>query len=439
MRARLAIALGAVALAAVAWAAPTEARAADPVVARDTLVYKLYALGGDLVYFRAFIEDRAWMARFHGHLHRARGIPSPGNDPFRLGELGWSRDGHKVFTFGVGDRPEWFAYDLERNETSRLRGLPSGCNVSWAAVWRRSMAYAALCDRPEDSGTFVRRRGHTQKVRDFWLASGIQAFRGGTLVVGHEGGEADAYLEQWMANGKRCIRTIAGSSGDAIDITDWYPSNVWLGGGYVTWTMGNPRGRSDFAIVGAKLARGCDAPGPTGLLAFKPQGARVTALAVDGRRVFYAGGHALRSHLLPASPSIKPPRNDDFKHAKRIFGDVPKAATGRLGHATVQRGEPLRRARHTVWYAWRPAHSGQVNIFGGCTTALPESCYGPARFGVYTGSRRDALKEIRPLDRSVTQVDAVAGKTYWIAVGSAYPPSPREPSYEPFTIHIDPA
>src|SRR3954469_16090342 len=100
MRLRSAIALAAIALAAVTSAA-REARAADPVVARDTDVYKLYALGGDLVYFRAepgFIPERAWMARFRGHLHRARGIPNPGDDRFSLGELGLNRAGHKVFT-----------------------------------------------------------------------------------------------------------------------------------------------------------------------------------------------------------------------------------------------------------------------------------------------------------------------------------------------------
>src|SRR4051794_28308689 len=219
MRLRSAIALAAIALAAVTSAA-REARAADPVVARDTDVYKLYALDGDLVYLRAQPE-RAWMALAHGRLHRARGIPSPREQRIELGELGWDRAGHKVFTFGVGPGPEWFAYDLARNRTSRLRGFPGGCSVIWAALWRRSMAWAARCDKPEDSGVCVRRRGHTQKVGDYWPGAGRQAFRGGPLVGGTEGGEAPAYLEQWMANGRTCVRTIAGSSGDAIDITDW--------------------------------------------------------------------------------------------------------------------------------------------------------------------------------------------------------------------------
>src|SRR3954471_18305071 len=159
MRFRFAIALAAIVLVALS-SAPRDARAADRVVARDTYVYKLYALGGDLVYFRrepGGIPERAWMALVDGHLQPARGIPNPGDKPFDFGELGWDRDGRKVFTFGVGDGPEWFAYELARNRTSSLRGMPGGCSVSWAAVWRRSMAYAAWCDEPEHSGVFVRR------------------------------------------------------------------------------------------------------------------------------------------------------------------------------------------------------------------------------------------------------------------------------------------
>src|SRR3954468_1303084 len=128
MRFRPALALTAIAVVALS-SAPRDARAADPVVARDTDVYKLYALGGDLVYFRrgpGGIPERAWMALVDGHLHPARGIPNPGDMPFDLGELGRDSDGRKVFTFGVGDGPEWFAYDLARNRTSRLRGLPGG-------------------------------------------------------------------------------------------------------------------------------------------------------------------------------------------------------------------------------------------------------------------------------------------------------------------------
>ena len=79
MRLRSAIALAAIALAAVTSAA-REARAADPVVARDTDVYKLYALDGDLVYLRAQPE-RACMALAHGRLHRAREIGGDGIVP----------------------------------------------------------------------------------------------------------------------------------------------------------------------------------------------------------------------------------------------------------------------------------------------------------------------------------------------------------------------
>ena len=445
MRFRLGIALLATALVALL-PAPREARAADPVVVRDTLIYQLYALDGDLLYYRldpGAMPQRSWMARFHGHLHRARGIPRPGagvEDRVWLGELGWDRKGRKVFTFGVGRGLKWFAYDLARNRTRRLRGLPAGCEVSWAAVWRRSMAYAAACDRPKDSGTFVMQGRHKQRrrrVREWFPGSGRQAFRDGVLAVVHEGGEADAYVEQWAANGKSCANDVNGSFGDNTDISGWAPSNVWIARGYLTWAMGNPRGRSDFAILGAKIGPGCEALGPVGLFAFTPETPTVRALAVDGRRIFYAGAQEIRSHVLPASPSFDPLPNDDFEHAAELRGDAPLKATGRLAYATVEPGEPLADAEHTLWYAWRPTRSGSVNIWGVCTTRV-EGCYGSTRFGVYTGTRPDALTEIPPYDDRVTQVNAVAGETYWIAVGAPDLSWIPDPSYEPFTIHIDP-
>src|SRR3954454_4763962 len=72
MRWRLAILLVAIGFVAPV-SAPVEARAADPVVARDTAIHRMWALDGDLVYGRAergATPKRPWMARFRGRLTR---------------------------------------------------------------------------------------------------------------------------------------------------------------------------------------------------------------------------------------------------------------------------------------------------------------------------------------------------------------------------------
>src|SRR3954452_18186061 len=102
MRFRFATALAAIALVA-AFSPPTQARAADDVVAHDTKIRFVYPLGGDLVYYRPPLvtrEDdpqRAWMAEFGGRVRSARGIP-PEAYP---GDIGLDRKGRKVFTFNV--------------------------------------------------------------------------------------------------------------------------------------------------------------------------------------------------------------------------------------------------------------------------------------------------------------------------------------------------
>jgi hypothetical protein len=146
----------------------------------------------------------------------------------------------------------------------------------------------------------------------------------------------------------------------------------------------------------------------------------------------------LRSHALAAAPSFDPPPNDNFENAQQLSGDPPLSATGRVGHATVQPGEPLADTKHTVWYAYRATKSGTVyvTVTPACTTP-PNNCGGLNRFGVYTGTSPGALTEIPqsggPYTQRYTRVDAVKGETYRIAVGSSLP----EPNYEPFTLRVD--
>ena len=439
MLARLAIALVA---GSVLVAAPAPAGAADPIVARDTLIQRVWPLDGDLVYRRLADRNprpkRVWMARFRGRLHRARGIPRRATS----GDIGRDANGRKVFTFAAVRHEgyyvvsaKWFVYDLARNRTGPLRGLPTNCVVHWASVWRHSMAYTAECNGDTYPTLYLRQGKRTRRLRSAAGVVGV-AYRGGTLGVIVEDGLDNSFVEQWMANGKQCSRRIDPSFGDGTGDGGWIPTDLWIANGYLTWSMGGWAPRPNFAILAAKIAPGCETPGPIGQFPFTPETKTVRAVAVDDRRVFYAGGKTLRRHALPATPSFDPPRNDNFESALELSGDPPRSATGRVAYATVQPGEPLADTKHTVWYAYRPATSGTVyvTVSPGCTS--PPNCGGLFTFGVYTGTSPGALTEMPqsggPYSPRYTRIDAVAGHTYWISVGSPLP----EPKYEPFEVHI---
>jgi hypothetical protein len=438
VRARLAIVLVAAGLAA-AVSAPAQARPADPVLAHDTLIRAIYPLDGDLVYLRAArpLPHRVWMARFQGHLRRAHGIPRRA----LAGDIGRDAKGRKVFTFAVARKngfdvaTKWFAYDLAHDRTRPLHGLPADCIVEWAAVWRGDTAYTAACKDAASSGVFVRQGKRARRVSADPGGQRV-VFRGGTLAVVFDDGSDDFFVLQWMANGAKCVKRIDASFGDATSELGWFPRDLWVANGYLVWTMGDPQSRPDFAILAAKVAPGCATPGPVGQLAFAPETGSVRALAVDGRSVYYADGRKLRSHVLPATPSVDPPANDDFEHAQQLAGEVPQAVPGQVAYATVQPGEPLADTAHTVWYAFRPTRSGPVDVrvAGACTTRA-QPCSTPFRYGVYTGTSPNALTAIPPTGDYSTHIEAVAGQTYWISVGSAH----LEPYYEPFVVQIDPS
>src|SRR4051794_39029527 len=120
MRLRLVIALLASALI-VSGSAPAHARAKDAVVARDTLIHQIWALDGDLIYWRddpgKAAPQRAWMVRFKGHLYRAHRIPRTASG----GGLGVDPNGRKVFTFATS--AGWFLYDLAGDRTRPIGDL----------------------------------------------------------------------------------------------------------------------------------------------------------------------------------------------------------------------------------------------------------------------------------------------------------------------------
>jgi hypothetical protein len=419
---------------------PAQARAADTIIAHDTLIDRVYAAGGDLVYFRAVgatPPSRRWMRWTGGKLSPARAIPQSAWP----GAAGRDAKGRKVFTFakvriesGVIVSEKWFVYDIKRDRARRLHGLPGGCVTNWVSLWRRSMAYTAGCKKEAEGGLFVRQGKRTRKLGS--SPGGDQlAFREGSLAVIVDDGADNFFIKQWMANGKRCVWRLSEAFGDATDGLGWYPSELSVGNGYLTWAMGHWNARPNFGILTANVPEGCVRPGPIGELPFKPKTEKVGALTIDGRRVFYANDTTLRRGTLPSKPSFAPPPNDDFEHAKELPAEAPFTATGRVAYATVQPGEPLADAKHTVWYAFRPATSGTVYVKVYGREAIYDfehsGLVGTFVSGVYTGTSRKNLTEISSNESSV-RVDAVAGETYWIAVASPVP----EPYYKPFTLWV---
>jgi hypothetical protein len=441
MLGRLTIGLVAAAVLA-ALLAPTPARAADRIVAHDTLIQYVWPLDGDLVYVRGQVgkplPKRVWMARYKSHLREATGIP---REAFG-GSIGLDAKGRKVFVFTVarsgGDGVDWFLYDLASNRSRPLTGLPTDpCFAGVLGVWRDTLAYETRCQNEPYPTAFLRQRSRTRRLGGVPGNVGL-SYRAGTLAVIVDTGLDDFYVMQVAANGKPCSRRIDASYGDATDDAGWFPTDLWVVNGYVVWTMGVFALRPDFAILAAKVPPGCGTPGPVGQFRFKPETKRVVTVAVDEGRVFYADDKTLRSHAEPAKPSFARPSNDNFKNAKRLSGKAPISATGNVAYATVQHGEPLADTKHTVWYAYRPTKEAivYVTVSGACRTP-PDNCGGLPRFGVYRGSSPSKLTEIRqsggPYTTRYTAVHVHPGRTYWIAVGSPLP----EPRHEPFTVRID--
>jgi hypothetical protein len=248
-------------------------------------------------------------------------------------------------------------------------------------------------------------------------------------------------VAQYAAGGQSCIKTIPASVGDATDETGWFPTGrVQLVNGYIAWTMGDPVWRSDYKILAAKIASGCKTPGPLGVFPFSPGKTRVHALAVDNRRLFYADSKTLRSHVVGARPSSARPANDNFKQARTLSGGLPLSATGSTAFATAEPGEPLAATGHTVWYAFRANATRRtyVTVTPSCSYEPPDACSGLYQYGVYTGSGPGALEQLPKTHQgtsasyySYTRIDAVAGRTYWIAFAS-----PFEPNFQPFTVRV---
>jgi hypothetical protein len=409
------------------------ARAADPVIVSQRILTGPTVLNGNMVY-RQGPKPGVCMRRVGGKLSRATRLPLPdcGAGGMNLDSHGRvvSVYSHARFKGGNLVSVRWYAYDVKSDRTRRVTGLPGGdCIVSALSIWRTRTVYAAKCSSKKRSGVWMKEGKRTTRV----LASAelVEGFvlRGGTLagIVDVDADTFQAY--QLMVGGKPCVRAIESSRDD--------PENkevggLWIANGNIVWARGyypNDVPAPYAGLFTAKVPSHCAAPGPNGRFDFTPETVKLRSLALDGRQVYYAGGGSIRRHTLPAQPSYDPPANDNFENAQSLTVGT-SSLPGRTAWATTQPGEPLADVKQTVWYTFTPATSATLSVH-------VDPLYRPGnelKFGVYTGT---SLATLTPVGGPSSapgsiQFDAVAGKQYWIDVGT----SDAQANYMPLYVSV---
>jgi hypothetical protein len=379
------------------------------------------------------------MRRVGGKLLRATHLPLPDCGG---GAMGLDSHGRVISLFSVYVSKgstlvsvRWYAYDLKSDRTRRVTGLPgAGCAVKALAIWLKRTVYAAECTSKKRSGVWATEGNKTRRI----LASAqfVDGFvlRGGTLAGIVETGPGDGPFEvyQFMVGWKPCVRAIE-SSRDNSENEEL--GGLWIVNGNIVWARGYYRGdpaglaSPDRGLFTAKVPSHCAAPGPNGRFDFNPETTDLRWFTLDGRQVYYAGKKSIRRHTLPAQPSYTPPANDNFASAQSLAvgtGSPP----GRTAWATAQPGEPLANVKQTIWYTFTPATSGTLSASVDPLYRLGSE----VKFGVYTGT---SLATLTPVGGPSSppgsiQFDAVAGKQYWIDVGT----SDAQANYMPLYVRV---
>ena len=411
------------------------ARAADPVVVSQRLQGSVSALKGNLVYplEKTKGEPYVCMRRVGGRLLRAH-IPHRGCG---AGDMVLGRRGRVIYLYPVhrsegsaGVPVRWYAYDVKSDRTRRVTGLPGGgCIVSDVGIWRKRTVYAAECPSEQRSGVWAKDGQKTTRIfASTHLVDGGFVLRGGTLV-GIDQSEDDIDVYQLMVGGKRCVRVIE-SAHDNLAREEI--GGLWIANGKIVWTRGYYPERPPESFAGlftAEVASHCAAPGPNGRFNFYPDTSDLSSFTLDGRKVYYADRVSIRRHTLPAEPTYAPPANDNFENAQS-FAVGTSSPAGRTAWATAQPGEPLTNTKQTIWYTFTPATNGSFDAIA--QRLFPSES--EVKFGVYTGTSLATLTPVgsRPSPADPIQFDAVAGRQYWIDVGT----SVAEANYSPLYVSV---
>ena len=408
------------------------ARAADPIVVNQS-ARVISALNGNLVYERKPQGRWECMRFVGGKVLRAHGVPAPGCE----GRMALDSTGRVVLLFNryrikhgrtVSTRRE--IYDVKSDRSRRVTGLPAGmCDFDPWLIWGHRMVYGVSCASKKRNGLWFKDGKKTRRILDSAASVEGLALRGGTLAGIINTFAQDFQIYQLAVDGKPCVRAIEGSNGN-LETEDL--GGLWIANGNIVWSTGYFRGDTAGSAGGAfltsKVPSQCTTPGPNGRFDFTPESTHLTSFDLDGRQLYYAGYDSIRRHTFPAHPSYAPPPNDNFENAQSLAVGTP--STGRTAWATTQPGEPLANAKQTIWYAITPATSGTlyVSLSDGYRNMTD------LQFGVYSGTSLATLTPVAGPSSwpSVLQFSAIAGRQYWVDIGSTH----AQANYMPFSVRV---
>jgi hypothetical protein len=396
------------------------ARAADPIVVNQS-AQQVSTLDGNLVYERKPHGKWLCMRSVGGKVSVAHRVPAPGCE----GRMALDSKGRVVLPFvryRIKHRAivsaRRYLYDVKSDRVRPLTGLPRGmCPLDGFAVWGKRIAYSVSCASNKRNGLWVKDGSKAHRILASTQALEGFVLRGGTLAGVINTSAQDIQIYQLAVDGKRCVRAIEGSNGnnETEDL-----GGLWIANGNIVWSTGYFRGDTAGSTSGefrtSKVPSHCTTPGPNGRYDFTPESAHLTSFALDGRQLYYAGFDGIRRHTLPAQPSYAPPANDNFENAQSLAVGSP--VIGRTAWATTQPGEPLANVKQTIWYTFTPATSGTlyVSLSDGYRNMTD------LRFDVYSGTSLGTLTPVAGPSSwpSVLQFNAVAGRQYWLDIGSTH-------------------
>jgi hypothetical protein len=412
------------------------AGAADPIAVNQS-ARQVSALDGNLVFERKQHGKWLCMRSVGGKVSVAHGVPAPGCQ----GRMALDSKGRVVLQFfrervrhGKVLSVRRYLYDVKRDRVRRVTGLPAGmCEFDPWAIWGRRTVYGVNCSSTKRNGLWLKDGKKTQRI----LASsqGVEALalRGGTLAGQLDLGAQDYQRYLLAVGGKRCVRAIDGSTAN-LETEDL--AGLWVANGSIVWSTGYFRGDTASmpsspyrAFLASKVPSHCATPGPTGRYEFNPETSHLTSFDLDGRQLYYAGYDGIRRHTFPAQPSYAPPPNDNFENAQSLAIGTESGLSS-TAWATTQPGEPLAGAKQTIWYTFTAATSEThyVSLSSGGRNV------NELNVGVYSGTSLATLAPVAgPSPGAIPlQFDAVAGKQYWIDIGSA----DAQANFLPFGVQV---
>lgn len=269
--------------------------AADTAISYDRTATNASAHNGQIVWSRVAEDGRARLVRHIGGVNVDLPVrPKEGQfDP----DTGTSRRGHQVIVYtrcaGLsGQGCDIWEYDDGKRRERKLPGASrQQCSEFAPSIWIGTVAFArsgpGTCP-----GLFVARRGRVRRIESRVPAqTDIRGPRVAYLyILFGNPARTSIYVRSIHGGGSRRVVSGLAAQGESYRVT-----NPVLDRGYVYWLQEDRVRREFFAGRGLAQRRSA--------LEFTTRTfpGRVTSMAVDGDRVYYAGGPGL---LRVADPPV---------------------------------------------------------------------------------------------------------------------------------------